>query len=152
MTWQPTPAIGRDGSAPFRDRVIRYAESVAHDCGVSVRALLKSPGFTSVSIVSIAVGIGCVTSVLSVADAVFVGNVPPPARERTVAFTSITSGGRRESPNAVDSRQSEFWGRATIALSTRIDPMAVLRDEWRRLGAMDTAEDIRSRFNRDRVA
>jgi putative ABC transport system permease protein len=51
-------------------------ETVLRDLRYSVRMLVKSPGFTAVAILSIAIGIGANTTVFSVINAVLLKSVP----------------------------------------------------------------------------
>jgi len=68
-----------------------------HDLRHAVRGLLKSPGFAAVSILTLALGIGANTAVLSLARAVFVSPLPFKDPDRLVAIDE-----RRPSSRATD--------------------------------------------------
>ena len=51
-------------------------ETFLRDLRYSVRMLIKSPGFTAVAVLSIAIGIGANTTVFSVINAVLLKSVP----------------------------------------------------------------------------
>ena len=68
-----------------------------HDLRHAVRGLLKAPGFAAVSILTLALGIGANTAVLSLARAVFFTPLPFKDPDRLVAITE-----RRPSSRATD--------------------------------------------------
>src|SRR5580704_2438648 len=68
-------------------------ETVLQDVRYAWRILLRSPGFTTVAILSLAVGIGATTAIFSVVDAVILKPLPYPQPEQLVQlwmrFTGI---------------------------------------------------------------
>src|SRR3954463_6060195 len=65
-----------------------------HDLRHAVRGLLKSPGFAAMSIVTLALGIGANTAVLSLARAVFINPLPFKDPDRLVAIAERRPGSR----------------------------------------------------------
>lgn len=49
---------------------------------VAVRSLLRTPGFTAVVILTLAIGIGATTAIYSVVDAVLLNPLPYPTADR----------------------------------------------------------------------
>ncbi len=65
-----------------------------HDLRQAVRGLLKSPGFAAVSILTLALGIGANTAVLSLAAAVFYNPLPFKDPDRLVSIAERRPGSR----------------------------------------------------------
>src|SRR5262245_14992430 len=74
-----------------------HAADMLHDLRHAVRGLLKAPGFAAVSILTLALGIGANTAVLSLARAVFLTPLPFKDPDRLVAIDE-----RRPSSRATD--------------------------------------------------
>ena len=55
-----------------------------HDLRYAIRGLLRAPGFAFAAILTLGLGIGAVTSVFSVADAVLLRPLPYPESNRLV--------------------------------------------------------------------
>lgn len=75
----------------YRDRrSLPWMESLRQDLRLSIRALCAAPGFTSIAVLTLAIGIGAVTSVFSVVDATLLKSLPYPQSNRimTIARTS----------------------------------------------------------------
>ena len=62
----------------WRSRSVRWIEDLRRDFRFSLRALKKAPGFVTVAVLVIAVGIGLNTAVFSVIDAVLLKALPYP--------------------------------------------------------------------------
>lgn len=68
-------------------------EGILQDVRVSVRALLKSPGFTAVALLSLALGIGGNTAIFTLINQILLRNLPVRAPQQLVAFGDSVFGG-----------------------------------------------------------
>ncbi len=69
-----------------RDKISEFEiKGFMHDLRYAIRGLARSPGFALAAILTLALGIGAVTSVFSVADAVLLRPLPYPESTRLVA-------------------------------------------------------------------
>jgi len=68
-------------------------EGILQDTRVSVRTLLKSPGFTAVALMSLALGIGGNTAIFTLINQVLLRNLPVHAPKQLVAFGDSVYGG-----------------------------------------------------------
>ena len=66
------------------ERRILFVENLAQDIRFGMRTLRKSPGFTAVAVLTIALGIGATTAIFSVVDATLLHRLPFPHPERLV--------------------------------------------------------------------
>jgi putative ABC transport system permease protein len=64
------------------------------DLRFAVRQLLKSPAFSFLAIVTLALGIGASTAIFSVVDAVLLRPLPYPSQERLVEISELTETGQ----------------------------------------------------------
>jgi len=62
-------------------------ESIAGDVRVGVRRLVKNPGFTALTVLTLAVGIGATTAIFSVAKPVLFDPLPYPDSDRVLSIT-----------------------------------------------------------------
>jgi len=91
-----------------RDEVRRRMEwlgELRQDVRQAVRQLRASPRFTSVALVTLAVGLGASTTIFGVANAVLLRALPFPAADRLVLFLERTPTGQRfaiSEPNYLD--------------------------------------------------
>ena len=69
------------------------AEGILQDLRVSVRTLAKSPGFTLIAVLSLALGIGANTAIFTLIKQVLLQNLPVRDPQQLVTFGNSTSGG-----------------------------------------------------------
>jgi ABC-type lipoprotein release transport system permease subunit len=82
-------------------------ETFIKDIRFGVRSLLKRRGFTSIAVLTLALGIGACTAIFSVVDGVLLQSLPYPEAERLVELREVNAAGRPISfaePNFLDVR------------------------------------------------
>jgi putative ABC transport system permease protein len=81
-----------------------FGESVLQDIRFGLRSLSKNPGFTAVSITTLALGVGATTAIYSVVNAVILNPVSGPDPERVVqiAERNYTQGLFKDQNNQLD--------------------------------------------------
>jgi putative ABC transport system permease protein len=67
-------------------RRVNWTQDFVQDLHFGLRMLRKSPGFTAVAVVTLALGIGASTSVFSVVDRILFRSLPYPEANRLVSF------------------------------------------------------------------
>ena len=70
---------------------MRAIETIVKDVSYAWREMRRSPVFTAVAVLSLAVGLGTATAAFAVIDALMLRGLPVPHPERLVAFSSATS-------------------------------------------------------------
>jgi len=68
-------------------------EGILQDIRISVRMLAKSPGFTAVALLSLALGIGGNTAIFTMIDQVLLQNLPVREPKQLVTFGKSDGGG-----------------------------------------------------------
>ena len=63
-----------------------------HDLRITIRRLLKSPGFTATAILILALGIGATTAIFSIVEGVLLRPLPFPHPESLVALSDVIQG------------------------------------------------------------
>jgi predicted permease len=85
------------GIGRLRDRDVRrteYFSEMTQDVTFAVRQMIKSPGFTAVAVLTLALGIGATTAIFSAVNAVVLQPLPFPDPDRMLAVYEDTRNGR----------------------------------------------------------
>ena len=75
-------------------------ERLAQDLRIALRTLRKTPAFTVVAMLTLAVGLGINTAVFSVVNAVMIRRLPYPEPDRVVSLWGSISATRRPASSA----------------------------------------------------
>ncbi len=117
--------------------LVKSMETLLNDMRYGSRMLIKSPGFTLIAILTLALGIGANTALFSVVNGVLLNPLPFPHADQLVAFYQSKPNFERGSltyPNFVDLRNQ----------SQTFAAMAVYREDGFNLTGVGQAELLRA--------
>src|SRR5512146_1259957 len=127
-------------------RALGWLEDLAHDLRFSMRALARTPGFTLIAVLMLALGIGANTAMFSVIHAVLLRDLPYPEPDRLVSIyeANPSRGIPRFAvapPNFLDWQAQSRSFEAMFAYNNG-DAVLTGRGEARRLKALTTTIDL----------
>ena len=101
-------------------RGTRTFAGTAQDFRWAARSLRKSPGFTALAVVTLALGIGATTASFSVLDTVLLRPLPFPSPDKLVVLEEVTSDKRRLPPSYpnFDDRRAQTMSFTHVASKT----------------------------------
>jgi hypothetical protein len=114
-----------------------WLPSLGADCRYGLRQLRKSPGFTLVAVLTLALGIGATTAIFSVVYGVLLRPLPYPGANRIMAVFEVTSKGRPSrlaDPNFDDFRDQNRSFQAIAKYRSGIPADA--HDGWERVAGL----------------
>jgi predicted permease len=101
-----------------------WLEAMFQDTRYAARTLAKTPGFSAVAILTLALGIGANTAIFSAVDAALLRPLPFPAPDRLVRLQSMQGGRSLGGPSPMDARD--------LAGAARGFDGMVVYDRWRK--------------------
>src|SRR5689334_16558878 len=87
------------GATRFREAVldtrgVTWAQDITRDIAFALRSYRRAPGFTSIAVLTLALGIATTTAAFSIIDAVLIRPLPYDRPDRIVTLTGRDSAGR----------------------------------------------------------
>jgi putative ABC transport system permease protein len=125
------------GSGSHRGTVIGWMDRAWRDLKYGARSLRKSPGFTAVALITLALGIGAPTAIFSVIDAVMLQPLPFAQPNELVRISETKRDGSVLGPSPLDLRD--------FSQNNHTFQQMVVYDTWRKnvsLGAGNEPEQM----------
>src|SRR5215831_20833936 len=95
-------------------RHLRCLDTVLHDLRYAGRVLRHSPGFTLVAVLTLAVGIGGITTIFSVVNGIILRPLPYGAADRLVKIDEVRAATVNGRPYAAPPKDADWPNRAQI--------------------------------------
>ncbi|MGE5101678.1 MAG: ABC transporter permease, partial [Deltaproteobacteria bacterium] len=124
-------------------------ETLTRDLRYVTRALLRTPGFFLVTVLTLALGIGATTAIFSVVNGVLLQPLPYPHSERIVQLFQIDKDGKQMSVSVPNFRDWKAETRSFSALALSHPPGTITVNGLRepaRVTASDVSGDFFSVF------
>ncbi|MFN2564567.1 MAG: ABC transporter permease [Gemmatimonadaceae bacterium] len=92
-------------------------DALRHDLRFAVRSFLRSPGFSAITVLTLALGIGATTAIFSVVHGVLLRPLPYPESDRIVRIHEGDKEGLRTNLSDPDFEDFQSQGRSFVALA-----------------------------------
>jgi predicted permease len=118
---------------------LAWLDSLFQDGRYALRMMRKTPAFTAIAVVTLAIGIGANTAIFGVVKAALFESLPFPEPDRLVRIAAVKNGRPAGAPSPMDMRD--------IAAAARSFQGMVVYDRWRKnvsgiLGSNDAEEMV----------